>query len=172
MTIQIRLIGHALHAHVHPLYIHIHAYARVHAPTCTYPAWRARIMHTNSHKCLSCYHIPHTKTFYRESLDDVVFVLIIPLLPRHLSEFRFTQWFKVLIYRPRNFARSWNKFTLGRHGTTWILGNNWTGIGDHLINIGRDKYRSNTEWLGLWTDMWTEKIWHVSKMIQGRFHPI
>ena len=44
-------------AHVHPLYIHIHAYARVHAPTCTCPAWRARILHTNSTKCLSCYHI-------------------------------------------------------------------------------------------------------------------
>ena len=48
VTIQVQLIGHALHAHVHPLYIHIHAHARVHAPTCTYPAWRACIMHTNS----------------------------------------------------------------------------------------------------------------------------
>ena len=57
VTIQIRLIGHALHAHVHPLYIHMNAHARVHEPTCTYPAWRARILHTNSHKCLSCYHI-------------------------------------------------------------------------------------------------------------------
>ena len=49
VTIQIRLIGHALHAHVHPLNLHIQSYARVHEPTCTNPERRTRIMHTNSH---------------------------------------------------------------------------------------------------------------------------
>ena len=55
VAIQIRLIWHALHAHVHPINLRTQSYARVHAPTCTNPEWHTRIMHTKSHSCSYIY---------------------------------------------------------------------------------------------------------------------
>ena len=50
MMIQIQFIGHEVEVHVHSLYLQIHAHVYMHIP-------HMHTMHTNSHKCLSCYDI-------------------------------------------------------------------------------------------------------------------